>query len=298
MKNRSLTRLWWLRTSRLTGVILVTTASAGLGVGLSAGPASAAAGVGYVRLAHLSPDTPAVDVYLTSISGSIAPKVFHAVDYGVVSPYLSLPAGAYTVAMRKEDAAAWSPPVLSTQVTVSAGSAYTVAGVGRYANLGLRVITDDLAQPQSGKAKIRVVQASVRNPMLDVSVSGGASIASNVAFASTTDYQTVNPGKWTCDLQPPGKSATAVAVSLQSGAVYSMIVLDKPSGGLKVVLRTDAQGGTVVPAGAVETGGGGMAPGVHSYRTLAAGMTTALLVVAFFVVRRHSVRPGRAVRRW
>lgn len=288
MKYQSLTRL--------AGAVLVTAASASLGIGLSAGPASAAAGVGYVRLAHLSPDTPAVDVYLTSISGSIAPKVFHAVGYGVVSPYLSLPAGAYTVAMRKEDAAAWSPPVLSTQVTVSAGGAYTVAGVGRYANLGLRVITDDLAQPQSGKAKIRVVQASVRNPMLNLSVNGGASIASNIAFASTTDYQTVNPGKWTCDLQPPGRSATAVDVSLDSGGIYSMIVLDKPTGGLKVVLRTDAQGGTVVPAGAVETGGGGTAPGVHSYKMITAGMTAALLVVAaFFVVRRQS---GRAVRRW
>ena len=37
-------------------------------------PAAASAGVGYVRLAHLSPDTPSVDVYLNSVTGAIAPK--------------------------------------------------------------------------------------------------------------------------------------------------------------------------------------------------------------------------------
>ena len=53
-----------------------------IGAALAAPPA-AAASVGYVRLAHLSPDTPPVDVYLSSVAGG-APKKFPAVGYGTV----------------------------------------------------------------------------------------------------------------------------------------------------------------------------------------------------------------------
>jgi hypothetical protein len=110
---------------------------------LSAAPAQAA-GDGYVRLAHLSPDTPAVDVYLKSDSGTVKDQKFDGVAYGAMSDYLRLPTGTYSVAMRKAGAAASTPPVLTTQVTVVSGAAYTVAGVGRYADLGLRVLKDDL----------------------------------------------------------------------------------------------------------------------------------------------------------
>ncbi|HET6214670.1 MAG TPA: DUF4397 domain-containing protein, partial [Micromonosporaceae bacterium] len=95
-------------------------AAAVIAVGLStiaAVPASAAT-AGYVRLAHLSPDTPNVDVYLSSVSGAIKPQTFRGVGYGIMSDYLRLPTGAYAVAMRAAGAPATDQPVLTTQVTV------------------------------------------------------------------------------------------------------------------------------------------------------------------------------------
>src|SRR5262245_28782637 len=84
-------------------------ALAGLGMSLMASsPAAGAAtgsSVGYVRLAHLSPDTPAVDVYLAKIGdSSFAPQVFPHVGYGVMSSYLPLPTGTYAVSMRQQGA--------------------------------------------------------------------------------------------------------------------------------------------------------------------------------------------------
>src|SRR5687768_13266997 len=73
--------------------------SAMMGVTVAAPPASAAA-VGYVRLAHLSPDTPPVDVYLSVVAASGPAKKFPAVPYGGMSSYLPLDAGTYAVAMR------------------------------------------------------------------------------------------------------------------------------------------------------------------------------------------------------
>jgi hypothetical protein len=269
------------------------TAAALVGLGLStvvAAPAHAV-GVGYVRLAHLSPDTPAVDVYLSSVSGTVAQKKFPAVAYGVVSKYLPLPPGTYAVAMRGVGAAPTSPPVLTTQATVEEGKAYTVAGVGRHADLGLRVIADDLGMPQQGKAKVRVIQASLRAPVLDVALASGSSIASGVQFATTTDYQQVGPGKWTLKLAPPGASAgSTVSCTLAAGSVYSLIVLDNMNGGLTAQLRIDASS-TGVPLGGVNTGAGGTA-NRGGIGLVPVGVAVLLLVAAAgaLVLRRARLR--------
>jgi hypothetical protein len=264
-------------------------------VALPAAPA-AAAGSGYVRLAHFSPDTPAVDVYLRSQSGAVPPKTFPGVAYGALSDYLRLPTGVYTVSMRKAGAAKTSPPVLTTQVTVADGAAYTVAGVGRFADLGLRVLRDDLTLPAGGDAKVRIVQASVRAPVLDVDVDSGASIADDVAFATATDYRQVNPGKWVLRVQPSGGgTASRLPCTLTGGSVYSLLILDKEDGGLRARLVTDAGRSGVMPAGGVATGAGGSAnrsgvlagwPGA----LLLAGLAAMLAGAVVAALRRRSHR--------
>jgi hypothetical protein len=245
------------RLFALIATVGLTTLTTGAVAVVAATPAQAE-NVGYVRLAHLSPDTPAVDVYLGAVSGG-SPRKFPAVAYGTVSGYLPVQAGTYSVAMRNVGAADTASPVLSTQVTVQAGSAYTVAGVGKFADLGLRVIGDDLALPAAGKAKVRVIQASIRAPLLDVSATNGNTIANGVAFASTTNYQEVQPGDWKLKLQPSGTGkATEVNARCAAGGVYSVLVLDGKNGGLTVEVRVDAKAGSVVPLGGVDTGAGGL----------------------------------------
>ena len=89
-----------------------------------------------------APDTPEVDVYLNSQSSGFKEQIFRGVGYGIMSKYLALPVGGYSVAMRPSGAAATTAPVLTTQVSVTGGGAFTVAGAGRYAELGLKVLTD------------------------------------------------------------------------------------------------------------------------------------------------------------
>ena len=260
-------------------------------IALTASPA-AAAGAGYVRLAHLSPDTPAVDVYLRSQSGSIPEKTFPGVAYGALSDYLRLPAGVYAVAMRKAGAPKTAAPVLTTQVTVDNGAAYTVAGVGRYADLGLRVLRDDLKLPTGGTAKVRIVQASVRAPVLDVAVDKGPRIADAVAFATTTDYRQVDPGRWTLKVQPSGGGTTSsLPCTLVSGSVYSVLILDAKGGGLRAQLVTDAGRAGGVPVGGVATGaGGGQGGSGWLGALLSAALAAALASTVVVALRR---RPHR-----
>jgi Domain of unknown function (DUF4397) len=276
-------RRWQLAAAALLGIFGT--------LPLAAAPAPAAGAVGYVRLAHLSPDTPDVDVYLGPVTGG-KPQKFPGVGYGTVSNYLPLPVGTYAVSMRGAGAPETDPPVLTTNVTVADGKAYTVAGVGKHAALGLKVIDDDLTLPPSGQAKVRIVQASVRAPVLSVSIVGGATIAEGINFATTTDYQDVTPGRWTLKAQGAGGNpASTLTATLGAGNVYSLIVLDATTGaGLTAQLRADAQRTGQVPTGGVATGAGGT-----RHRSLALPLTAAVVVLfagaaGTIVYRRRAAR--------
>src|SRR4051794_24521930 len=94
-------------------------------------PPAAAADTGMVRVAHLSPDSPAVDV---TVDGGSAPAVtVPGLGYGDVSDYRALPAGSYTVSVRAAGADPASPPVLSTTVDVQAGRGHTPPAGGGFA---------------------------------------------------------------------------------------------------------------------------------------------------------------------
>ncbi len=148
-------------------LLAVLALSAGL-TGLLAPAASAATAApmtgrdGWVRLAHLSPNTPPVDVYLYSFGNAKAMIVLKHVAYGTVSPYEKVASGEYTVAMRGAGAKPGSPPVLSTAVHIAPGGAYTVAGMGPAKGLRLQVLRDQLTTPK-GESLVRVIQASLRN---------------------------------------------------------------------------------------------------------------------------------------
>src|SRR3954463_15387339 len=110
-------------------------------------PPATAADTGMLRMAHLSPDSPAVDV---TVEGSSV--TFEGVGYGDVTDYRPLPTGSYTVDVRGAGSDPARPPVLTTTVDVQPGTARTVAAVGMFAGLSLTVLDDDLSAPAAGQA--------------------------------------------------------------------------------------------------------------------------------------------------
>jgi hypothetical protein len=226
------------------------------GLLLGTGPAGASTGAGWVRLAHLSPNTPAVDVYLYNFGDPSARLVLHHVSYGNVSPYEQLPPGDYTVAMRATGATASSPPVLSTAFWVTAGDAYTVAGMGPLSGLRLQVMKDALTAPP-GRALVRVIQASLRQQAVSVSL-GGQPIAPHLTFATTTSYQAVAPGHRTVTAVGDSERAS-LDLDLAPDTTYTLTVLDGQSG-LRIAALDDAVGSRVMPVGGADTGLGGTAP--------------------------------------
>jgi len=226
------------------------------GVMAAAPAASASSGAGWIRLAHLSPNTPAVDVYLYSFGNSHAMIVLHHVAYGTVSPYEKVTPGEYTVAMRGAGAKASSPAVLSTSVRIAAGGAYTVAGMGPAKGLRLQILRDELTTPP-GKSRIRVIQASLKHIKVTI-MAGGQTLAKELPFGHVTDYVTADPGTFRVHAEGMGAMG-AKNVTLDAGSIYTLVVLDASGNSLEIDPLEDAAGSTVMPTGGAATGLGGTA---------------------------------------
>ncbi len=281
------------RPARLAVVIGLAAGLAGLvGPAASAAPAAAAkSNVGWLRLAHLSPNTPAVDVYLYSFGNPSARLVLKHVAYGTVSPYQAVPAGEYTVAMRGTGAPASSKPVLSTTVNVATGKTYTVAGMGPNSGLRLQILHDQLVTPR-GKTLVRVIQASLQQHKVTVKA-GGDVLVRSLAFGNVTSYKTVSAGTW--PVSAAGETASASeSIKLAAGTIHTLVVLDDP-GHLTIDNLVDAAGSRVLPAGAAATGLGGTAPAPGSAPlpwlvTVAAGLVVIVGGIARLRKSRSALR--------
>jgi hypothetical protein len=266
-------------------------------LGATAGPAAAApAQTAVVRAAHFSPDTPGVDIYLTAFAGGSSRLWVPNAEYGGVSPYERVAPGLYVVAMRAHGAAASSPPVVSWNLDVRAGRAYTAAAIGSNRALKTIVLNDELALPSRGTGRVRIVQAASRAPKVDVQAVNGPSIASNVPFASSTPYASVPAGTWSIRATALGGSGFSASerVSVKSESVTSVIILDAPGGGITVRTVLDAAGAARVPVGSVPAGGGGTAALALRGVPSAAGSDWAAALVA--VLSAGTVLIARRVR--
>lgn len=272
---------------------LLVAAVAATGLVVMSVPASAQAGDAQVRVAHLSPDAPNVDVY---VDGEVA---LSDVPYQTVSDYLSLPAGSYALEVRPAGAAADSDPVIQADATVEAGQAYTVAAVGLLADIAAQVYVDDLAAPPEGQAKVRVIHAAPDVPAVDVGVAGQApdqALVTDLSFPDASDYLAVPADTYDLEVRPTGTSDVAVPVSgltLEAGTVYTAIAVG--SGADVTVLPVVDAAGTAgaAPEGGVQTGAGGTAPSDSSFPAAAVLTAAGLLLLTAsggLVLARRSTR--------
>jgi hypothetical protein len=245
-----------MRTSILRAAsVALLVAAFGLAVvpSAAAGPATA-----FLRLAHLSPDTPPVDVTVAGVSDPAQHLEVPGVGYGAMSDYAMLAPGQYTVSMRGAGAPPDSPPVLTTTFAVAAGEAVTVAGLGNHADVALRVLRDDLTPPPAGQAKVRIINASPTTPSLNVRLSGGQVVVDDVPYAGATDYRRMPIGSWRVEIGAPGSPGAELPVKFAANAVYTVLLVNR-NGALAADIRTDGVGATATPSGSVSAGYGGAA---------------------------------------
>ncbi|ADB60266.1 hypothetical protein Htur_1378 [Haloterrigena turkmenica DSM 5511] len=176
--------------------------------------------MGNVRVAHLSPDAPNVDVW---VDGDPA---LEDVPYRTVSDYLPLEPGTYAV----EITAAGDPDtvVFDDDLEVGEGD-YTVAAVGELAEenqpFEVAVFEDDLSDP-GDQARIRLVHASPDAPAVDVTAGDGETVLFEGAAFGDAAAVEVPADMYTLEVRPAtdGNDGDVVAtfdVEPEAGTVSS-----------------------------------------------------------------------------
>src|SRR3954466_848575 len=180
---------------RIAAAGFVLVAALGSGVGAAAA-APSGGNVAWVRAAHLSPDTPKVDVYLTAFSGGTTKLWLSGVGYGDFSGYRRMPPGQYAVSMRPHGAAVSTAAALSWRVKLGAGQAYTAAAFGQHGQLHGVVYDDRLRPPAKGTGYVRIVQGSAQAGPVSARA-GGTAIGDGTDYGTISDYATVPAGRET-----------------------------------------------------------------------------------------------------
>jgi hypothetical protein len=253
------------RRRRLVAGLATTTLCAVIGQA----PAGVAQTSSRIRLAHFSPDAPAMDVYLVGFDGEEV--MLHGLGFGEVSDYTPLEAGHYTFLLRRAGAPPESDPWVTTSADLMEGDAYTFAAMGPRSDVKQVLVTDDLAPPPAGQAKVRLIQASSSAGVVDVSDSDGWVLAEATAFGSTTEYAAIPAGPRSVEVQAAGGARAQRQLDFGPGTVNSLVVVEGSAGQpFEVTNVVDATGVDVsgegslgatraAPVGGISTGGGGTA---------------------------------------
>lgn len=242
-----------LRPGGLIAAALLLTALTPLPAGAATAPGP---GVGWIRVGHLSPKVPPVDIYFAPF-GQAEKVVIRKAGYGAVTPYSSLGPGKYTLSMRPADAAPTTPPALTATIDVAERSAYSllVFTNGPGETLKGDLITDDLTPPAAGKGRVRVVEGSAAIAPVTVSAPQGVTLAKDATYGQTSSYVDVPEGRWPLQLSG-GAVKSAADVDVKAGSSTTVLVTEN-GGTLKANPISDGASLPEPPRLGVETGGGG-----------------------------------------
>lgn len=170
-----------------------------------------------VRVAHMSPDAPDVNVY---VDGEPAVEDLAYTD---VTPYLELEPDTYQVTINDSDD---TTTVFDDEVTVDA-ERYTVAAIGELADdsFAPEIFVDEPDELDPGESQLRVIHASPDAPAVDVTTDGDL-LFGDVAFGEATDYEVVPTDTYPVEVRPADDGDGEVVYSadavLDDGVTYTV----------------------------------------------------------------------------
>jgi hypothetical protein len=198
----------------------------------------------FLRLAHLSPTTSAVDVCLRSATGSFVTVqpllrslgVASGLSFAQVTRYLALDPGQYVVRVVAPNSLTCLLPLAGlpdvTLPALAAGARATVAATGRLGDSGatafsIRTLADGNTRPALGRVHVRFGHYAPTAPNVDVGVLAGTAftpVFSNVPYGSLATPMGAETNTGYLPLDPLSNATLQVRV-----AGTAMAVLTVPS---------------------------------------------------------------------
>ncbi|WP_251358408.1 DUF4397 domain-containing protein [Kangiella sp. TOML190] len=198
-----------------------------------------------LRVFHLSPDAPAVDVVAND---DFANPLLTNVAFPEFSDYLTLAADDYNVKVVPTGAS--TPAVIDADVSLTTGISYSVLAVNTLANIE-PLILEDNRRSISTESQLRIIHGSPSAGLVDLYLVPPATDISmvdpnfsGVDFKQDTGYLSLAAGDYDVIVTAQGSKTPAIgpaAITLENNNIYTVIARDNVGGGvpLGVVLADD-----------------------------------------------------------
>jgi hypothetical protein len=195
-----------------------------------------------IRAVHLSPDAPAVDVW---VDGN---KVISSLKFGEVTDYLRVPfsRGRDTYNIQVVPAGQTSPVVIDADLKARPLRDYTIVAADKLENIQPIVMEDFRYSRSWFRSSVRFVHTAPDAPAVDVAVKDGQVLFSNVQFTDVEDYLRVRKGSYDLEVRLAGTNTVVLSVDdvmLKRGRMYTVFATglvspgeDEPSLGALLVL--------------------------------------------------------------
>jgi hypothetical protein len=152
-------------------------------------------------------------------------KVFSNVAYKDVTQYTELPAERHDFKLAPAGTNQPTAPASNSE-GLSAGRHYTIVAQRKNGKLDIDVVNDDLTAPQSGKAKVRVINAATGLGSIDVYDPAGK-VVTGVSADSASGYENVAPAQGTLEIRRADKHTDVARVpnfTVEADKLYTIVI--------------------------------------------------------------------------
>lgn len=224
--------------------------------GIGAGTALLAAPVGAssaeedeagLRVAHASPDAPAVDVLVDGAA------VIEGLEFRSVTDYLELATGEYDIAV---NVAGTDDTVFSADSVELEAEDYSAVALGEVddddTEFTVSILEDTNGANLDDEFRVRAIHASPDAPNVDVTVDdGGITLFEDVAFGESSGYTTAGADDYGVEIRPAGGGDPVLElddVTFDAGSTYTAFAVgyltpddepDDDAPGFDLVLEED-----------------------------------------------------------
>jgi hypothetical protein len=173
-----------------------------------------------VRVIHLSPDAPAVDVFLNG------QRSVQSLAFEQGTAYLEPNAGTYDVAVAAASAPVTESVLSVPGVQLAAGKFYTAVALGRVASIQALALEDNYDGLASGNIRVRAIHAASAVGQVDIwnipSTGSPGILYENVDFAQAGGYLDLPAGAYTIGFDVNNDASPDVVFSLPALAAGSV----------------------------------------------------------------------------
>jgi hypothetical protein len=117
-----------------------------------------------IRVLHLSPDAPGVDVFVNGGEDAVVENL----EFPSGTPYLDVPAGSYTFDVAATGTSADEAVLTIDELELEAGASYTAVAFDELASITALPLVDDYADLGAGDIRVRAVHAASAVGQVDI----------------------------------------------------------------------------------------------------------------------------------